>query len=526
MLSDPLLTHTPSFTCGSTITFSCPSCFQLVGATSARCTPGEDWSFNGDEPQCVPVCCPELQEVRSGDPSYDVVTMSYNYTHTGDEEQQDVCGGDHVCQRVEVTCQECYEYVNGEETFKTAPLRECQHPGSWTNLEEVCTRKSCPVRVPERAQHIRYTNTDMESSVLCGNQVEFECKECYENLDGVLEHTCLPNKEWSHSIPTCSLKECSSLPFLDTHCNFPGAHSTCGSTRQLECEECYYTSTCRDGNADDTTLRCTMDKSWQWKTGVTPVVNIKKCDDPPAFDHASFIADGGDYNCGRLVRYECDECFEMEDPGDCNCAEIECKGTHSSDCTKGSWQGKFPKCLPSVCEQLEIPANAHVLEMNSGCKQTTRFECDTGYELVSGDLNRTCNPTKEWSGSQPVCRIRNCTELEAPENGGISTLDHHYGTVVTFSCDNCYKFPESMTNVTIQQRASIYPRYHILKCEEHGNWNGSEPVCQRKYCGKPEIPGNGGITSLDFYCGDNIGYTCDEGKYFWGRFPNFNQTEA
>ena len=56
------------------------------------------------------------------------------------------------------------------------------------------------------------------------------------------------------------------------------------------------------------------------------------------------------------------------------------------------------------------------------------------------------------------------------------------------------------------------PRYHILACEEHGNWNGSEPVCQRKYCGKPDIPGNADITSMDFYCGDQTGFTCDEGE--------------
>ena len=63
--------------------------------------------------------------------------MSYNYTHSGDEEQREVCGGDHVCQKVDVTCQACYEYVNGEESFEAAPRRECQHPGEWTNQNEV-----------------------------------------------------------------------------------------------------------------------------------------------------------------------------------------------------------------------------------------------------------------------------------------------------------------------------------------------------------------------------------------------------
>ena len=509
-LDDPLVKHTAAWTCGSTITFSCPPCFQLVGATTAHCTTEPDWQFDGEKPQCVPVCCPPIPEVRSGDPTYDVVTMSYNYTHVGDEEQQEVCGGNHVCQKVDVACEQCYEYNSGEDSFQTAPRRECQKPGTWTNQEEVCSRKSCPARVPETSKHIKYTDPAMESRVLCGNEVEFECKACYENLDGAMQHTCLPSKQWSDLIPTCSLKECGDLPFVNTHCTFPGEHMTCGSTRQLECEDCYYTDKCKEGNSQHTALRCNIEKEWEWKVE-KPVVKIKTCDAPPVFEHTTSVTDGGDYNCGRLVRYECEECFELEDPGDCNCAELECKGSRSSDCTKGSWQGKIPKCLPKTCEALEVPEHAHVVVSTTSCLQFTQFECDKGYELVSGDLIRTCNTTKQWSGSPPVCHIRNCTQLEAPENGYISTMDHHYGTVVVFSCESCYRFPDSMTNANVLLKESVYPRYHILACEEHGNWNGSEPVCQRKYCGKPDVPGNAEITSMDFYCGDKIGFTCDEG---------------
>ena len=346
---------------------------------------------------------------------------------------------------------------SGEEHYETAPRRECQHPGTWTNQDEVCSRKSCPARTPDPSQHIRYTDTSMEAAVLCGNEVALECKECYEALDGELTHTCLPTKQWSANIPTCSLKECGELPFVGTQCSFPGEHITCGTTRQLECEDCFYTDKCREGDSKDTAVRCNMAREWEWKTQ-KPVVNVKKCEPPQEFDHASFVTDGSDYHCGRLIRYECDECYEMEDPGDCNCAEVECKGTHPTDCTKGSWQGKFPTCLPKVCEPLELPEHAHVVVSNTGCKQTTQFECNTGYELVTGDLTRTCSNTKEWSGSEAVCRIRNCTQLQAPDDGYLSTPDHHYGTVVTFSCNSCYKFPSSMTDAAILETSSVYPR--------------------------------------------------------------------
>ena len=39
-------------------------------------------------------------------------------------------------------------------------------------------------------------------------------------------------------------------------------------------------------------------------------------------------------------------------------------------------------------------------------------------------------------------------------------------------------------------------------------------MCQKKYCGKPNIPGNADITSMDFYCGDTIAYTCNTGEWW------------
>ena len=114
---DPLVSHTTTgrYSCGSTVTYTCPPCFRLEGVSSATCQPDEEW--DGEPPVCVPVCCPPLEVLRSEDPDYDVVTMTYNYTSARDEEQEEVCGENHVCQRVDVTCEECHEYEREGEVY-------------------------------------------------------------------------------------------------------------------------------------------------------------------------------------------------------------------------------------------------------------------------------------------------------------------------------------------------------------------------------------------------------------------------
>ena len=53
---------------------------------------------------------------------------------------------------------ECYEYLNEGESYDRAPSRECKHPGVWSNVVEMCTRKQCDARQPASEQHIRYSN--------------------------------------------------------------------------------------------------------------------------------------------------------------------------------------------------------------------------------------------------------------------------------------------------------------------------------------------------------------------------------
>ena len=77
-----------------------------------------------------------------------------------------------------------------------------------------------------------------------------------------------------------------------------------------------------------------------------------------------------------------------------------------------------------------------------------------------------------------------CTELKAPENGGITKCGNKVGDVCDFSCEDGYVIERGSTKRT---------------CQNTGDWDGTPPFCVRKYhilcpwvlqlllCGCPEL---------------------------------------
>lgn len=54
-------------------------------------------------------------------------------------------------------------------------------------------------------------------------------------------------------------------------------------------------------------------------------------------------------------------------------------------------------CNPEVYENTKVIIN------NTKCNGITTYECEHGYCLVQGNLQRTCLTGKRWSGLPPVC---------------------------------------------------------------------------------------------------------------------------
>ena len=64
-----------------------------------------------------------------------------------------------------------------------------------------------------------------------------------------------------------------------------------------------------------------------------------------------------------------------------------------------------------MCPVLVNPANAAVQHPNGvEFGSTATYTCDPGFEVSSGDLERTCSSDGTWSGTEPLCEGE-CAEL-------------------------------------------------------------------------------------------------------------------
>ena len=71
-----------------------------------------------------------------------------------------------------------------------------------------------------------------------------------------------------------------------------------------------------------------------------------------------------------------------------------------------------------TCPALTVP-NAQIQDPSSDPYQfndVVKFVCNTGYQLVSGDLSRTCRSDGTWSGDPAVCKSRNHVYMLRPHS--------------------------------------------------------------------------------------------------------------
>ncbi|VDI10141.1 Hypothetical predicted protein [Mytilus galloprovincialis] len=102
---------------------------------------------------------------------------------------------------------------------------------------------------------------------------------------------------------------------------------------------------------------------------------------------------------------------------------------------------------------------------------TITYSCNPGYEVQSGNRERTCQPDGTWSGSTLVCAAVKCQD---PENGQFTKEQTSPG----------YNFPDGVTYSCIfgyEVQSGDLER----SCQADGTWSGNPPVCKM---------------TIDFFC--------------------------
>ncbi|XP_065841870.1 CUB and sushi domain-containing protein 1-like [Oscarella lobularis] len=186
--------------------------------------------------------------------------------------------------------------------------------------------------------------------------------------------------------------------------------------------------------------------------------------------------------------------------------EVACSGSEQTlaSCSANSWGGH--NCGHNEdagvichgplrpCVALATPVHGSKSGNSTVLAASVSFSCSLGYTL-SGSSRRTCLIDGTWSGSQPTCNAVDCGSLPAPSYGSFSGSSTLYGATIRFSCNAGYSLSGSSSR----------------SCASSGQWNGSQPTCNRIYCPLLSRPSFGSISTSSRTFGTTVTFSCSLG---------------
>ncbi|XP_046856977.1 CUB and sushi domain-containing protein 3-like isoform X2 [Xenia sp. Carnegie-2017] len=242
----PLLTHpshgylvSNSQQCGDVVQYRCDHGYHVIGSAKRLCQ--SDGTWTGQEPVCrsnknplplttLPSKTVVNRKIQVPTRTADILTPSLSNIFLNS-----TCGAPSIplnarvvlvsgLRTIFIVCKSNFAMLNPGKMI-------CGHDGRWWTLKNVkCLAQSCPApRTPKNGHKNGL-------SYFIGESVTFTCDACYTMVgDGKI--TCLANKTWSKSEPSCELKTCSRLndtqyatvSYISHHCKSIATY-TCKSS--------------------------------------------------------------------------------------------------------------------------------------------------------------------------------------------------------------------------------------------------------------------------------------------------------
>lgn len=409
---------------GSICTYTCQVGYNLVGNAEQTCVGNGIWT--GEPPVCSLVTCPSLPIFTNGAV---VCSAGLNFNS--------------VCT---YTCNTNFEVVSGSST------RSCQADGSWSGSQPVCAQVTCPSLTAIANGAVPDCTSGFAAESIC----TYQCNTGYEIGSGQSSRTCDGTAQtWSGIEPTCVRVTCPSLTAV-TNGMVPVCNDgfMAGSTCTYECNVGF---TIVSGSS----LR-TCDDTGSW-SGSEPVCAQVTC---PAL---SAVTNGLEPSCSNgfaansLCVYECLPGFVIE-------SGIVVRVCIAATAT---WSGTEPTCIQNACPALTAVTNGITPACTNGFLpgSVCTYQCDIGYEIVSGTPSRTCNGgTFTWSGTAPSCAQITCPPLSAVTNGGAPSCSNDFaaGSVCRYQCNFGFEIGSGSTTRTCNAIT--------------GAWSGTVPTCIQTVC--------------------------------------------
>ncbi|KAF2347040.1 Sushi/SCR/CCP domain, partial [Trinorchestia longiramus] len=528
---------------GSTANIVCDPGFRIDGAKNLKCTENSVWDL--EMPYCLPIICPPAPLVEHG--SYNsterqfesFTTLLYScdegyYTTSKDRSLLCDAYGEWVGTPITCIIRDCGTAgtlpngrIEGDDTTFGATVSffcnegytllgeqtaECLSDGSWSNYATSCSLITC-----EDPTFIENAKLVLDNSAITyGTSLSYECDKGYL-LAGSANISCELNGKWSKSPPACNIVECP-VPVEDFNAVREGDVFEYDQTINYTCNEGFYME-------GPETLKCLETGVW---SGEFPVCEMITCSPPENVENGRFFVRNMNeipikteatqqlaqstrrtkttktgrlvnllqmsqmreavlYKFGDVIEYECDEGHTMTSGG-------------ILTCTEHGWNLAAPTCRAIECPIPISIRNGEVLGDDIVYGSVLEYRCDEGYELV-GVERRTCQANKEWSDTEPFCRIIECQRPAPLEDGRTIGTSFKYKSVLSYVCDRGFRLSGVDTRV----------------CQGNGEWTGEQPECTEVFCSVPlHVPHSvQDVSSLKV--GETARYSCLEGYRLEGH---------
>ncbi|KAJ8334650.1 hypothetical protein SKAU_G00402890, partial [Synaphobranchus kaupii] len=486
---------------GATAIFSCNTGYTLVGSRVRECMSNGLWS--GTQVQCLGGHCGTPEPIVNGQ----IIGENYNYRGS-----------------VVYQCSPGFRLIG-------VSVRICEQDHRWSGKTPVCVSITC-------GHPGNPTNGVTQGTQFNLNDiVRFVCNTGYV-VRGAGKSHCQANGQWSNSLPTCKIVNCTDPGHVENSVRkvLPsGTHRfSFQTTVSYSCNPGYYllgtgALACQgDGTWDrslpkcllilcdrpsvppyaqisgdrrtvgsvirfscmgqrsvigNTTRMCQLDGHWSGSPPHCSGESLGLCGDPGVPVHG--IRLGEVFSVNSMVRFSCEPGYAL-------------KGSSERSClANGTWMGTQPECHVVSCGNPGTPRNAQVL-FHDGVvfSRSITYSCREGY-YSTGLLTRHCTVNGTWTGTMPECTVINCGDPGVPANGVRLGNDFTYNHTVTFQCTPGYTMDAD--------RASS------LVCTKDRTWNGTKPMCRAIVCGAPPTIPNGRVVGTDFQWGSSVSYACIEG---------------
>ncbi|XP_029988668.1 P-selectin isoform X2 [Sphaeramia orbicularis] len=326
-----------------------------------------------------------------------------------------------------------------------------------------------------------------------GSQCDFTCQEGYR-LVGNDTLTCLASGNWSEPLPTCTMVQCNSLK------SPPHASMQCHGLLGEHSYGSMCALQCEEGFEliGNNITKCSASGHWSHPH---PVCRAKKCPALKFPPHGSLVCTDphGSFSFGSECVSACDKGFFLN-------------GTANTECTSmGIWNADVPECLAKKCPALNSPPHGSLVcadphgsfRFGSTCVST----CDKGF-FLNGTANTECTSLGSWSTDVPQCLAKKCPALNSPPHGFINCTDPHgsfsFGSTCVSTCDKGF-FLNGTANT---------------ECTFLGSWSTDVPQCLAQKCPALNSPPHGFINCTDphgsFSFGSTCVSTCDKGFFLNG----------